>query len=100
MGSEMCIRDSLYTLNPTTGVATRVGSANQFGAGERWPTGLASHNGALYMVGNENDVLFTIETPPPPRVNLLRFGADTADKYYLGADEVDAMYLDGTKVYG
>ena len=52
--------DALYTLNPTTGRATRVGTATRFGVNELWPTGLASHNGTLYMVGQSNDALYTI----------------------------------------
>ena len=31
----------LYNVNPSTGVATRVGSATQFGVNESGPTGLA-----------------------------------------------------------
>ena len=45
-------RNALYTLNVTTGVATRVGSSTNFGVSEFTPTGLASHNGVLYMVGD------------------------------------------------
>ena len=33
--------DNLYTLNRTTGVATRFGSATQFGVSEFTPSGLA-----------------------------------------------------------
>ena len=54
--------DWLYTLNTTTGVATRVGSSSQFGVSESFPTGLASHNGTLYMVGTQTDVLYTLNT--------------------------------------
>ena len=52
----------LYTLNTTTGVATRVGSASSFGVSENTPSGLASHNGVLYMVGHSIDALFTLNT--------------------------------------
>ena len=41
---------SLYTLNATTGTATRVGSATQFGVNERNPTGLTSHNLSLIHI--------------------------------------------------
>ena len=54
--------DWLYTLNTTTGVATRVGSSSQFGVSENIPQGLASHNGVLYMVGATNDALYTLNT--------------------------------------
>ena len=43
--------DWLYTLNTTTGVATRVGSSTQFGVSEDNPQGLASFGNTLYMVG-------------------------------------------------
>ena len=33
--------DALFTLNTSTGVATRVGSANKFGVNERFPSDLA-----------------------------------------------------------
>ena len=52
--------DALYTVNPTTGVATRVGSATNFGVDETSPMGLASHNGKLYMVGLRNTALYTV----------------------------------------
>ena len=43
-------RSRLYTLNTTTGRATRVGSVNTFGITNlRHPNGLAVHNGTVYM---------------------------------------------------
>ena len=53
---------ALYTLNTTTGVATRVGSSTAFGVSETNPSGLASHNGVLYMVGWSQDALYTLNT--------------------------------------
>ncbi len=50
---------ALYRLNPTTGVATQVGTATNFGVNEGG-VGLASHNGKLYMVGNVADALYTL----------------------------------------
>ena len=53
----------LYTLNTTTGVATRVGNtAAGFGVSESTPTGLAAIGSTLYMVGQSNDVLYTLST--------------------------------------
>ena len=46
-------RDALYTLDTTTGIAARVGSATQFGVSEASPSGLASHSSSLYMVGRD-----------------------------------------------
>ena len=53
--------DALYTLNTSSGMATRVGSADQFGVDENNPTGLASIGNTLYMVG-ENAVLYRLDT--------------------------------------
>jgi len=53
---------NLYTLNTTTGVATRVGSATRFGLNESQPQGMTSHNGSLYMLGGANDFLYTLDT--------------------------------------
>ncbi len=53
---------ALYTVDTTTGVATRVGSATQFGVSERFPTGLAAIGNTLYMVGDGNNVLYTVDT--------------------------------------
>ena len=54
--------DALHTLSTSTGVATRVGSANRFGVGEILPTGLAAIGTTLYMVGEETDALHTLST--------------------------------------
>ncbi len=51
---------ALYRLNPTTGVATRVGTATNFGVNESIVPGLASHQGTLYMVGNTTHALYTL----------------------------------------
>ena len=55
---------SLFTLNPTTGVATRVGNAVNFGLNpaEDVPGALASHGGVLYMVGDRTHNLYTVNT--------------------------------------
>ncbi len=54
--------DVLYTLDTTTGVATRMSDAgvSQFGVGEGFPTGLAAIDSTLYMVGQSNDALYTL----------------------------------------
>ena len=51
---------ALYTVNPTTGVATRVGTATRFGVNKRDLWGLASHNGKLYIVGYHTKALYTV----------------------------------------
>ena len=50
---------ALYTVNPATGVATRVGEVDSFGVSETNPVGLASHSGSLYMIGS-NDTLYAV----------------------------------------
>ena len=55
--------DALYTVNTTTGVATRVGSATEFGVGETAPQGLAfAADGTLYMIGSTAGALYTVNT--------------------------------------
>lgn len=51
---------ALYTVSATTGRATRVGAATEFGVGEGVPHGLAFLGGTLYMVG-ENAVLYAVK---------------------------------------
>ena len=55
-------RDTLYTVNATTGAFTRIGRATAFGVSESNAGGLASHNGVLYMAGSSNDALYTVDT--------------------------------------
>ena len=45
----------LYTVNSSTGVASRVGSATDFGVSEDGAYGLAAIGDTLYMVGTRND---------------------------------------------
>ena len=47
----------LYTLDPKTGIAQRVGNATDFGVNEKFPTGLASHGDKLYMTGGDPGIL-------------------------------------------
>ena len=55
--------NALYTLNLTTGEATRVGNATNFGpAGESSPSGLVYFNSTLYMVGSSNKKLYEVDT--------------------------------------
>ncbi len=52
---------ALYTVDTTTGVATRVGSATLFGVSESSPQDLAAIGNTLYMVGDSNDVLYLFD---------------------------------------
>ena len=76
---------ALYRLNPTTGVATRVGTATNFGVNEGG-VGLASHNGTLYMVGNVADALYTLN---PTTGVATRVG--TATKFGVNETHVRAL---------
>ena len=62
--SEAGSNAALYTINASTGIATQVGSANDFGINETQPRGLAfdSNTNTLYMVGNFRDYLCTVNT--------------------------------------
>ena len=53
---------ALYTLNTSTGAATRVGIQDGFGVSENSPAGLSWHNGTLYMLGDDTDALYTVNT--------------------------------------
>ncbi len=66
----------LYRLDGTTdavgtscqqvaiGEATRIGMVTEFGVGEGSPTGLAAIGDTLYMVGFNNDILYTLNIDP------------------------------------
>ena len=55
--------DALYTVNTTTGKATRVGNADKFGEEEEGlPNGLAAIGNTLYMVGGSKDALYKVDT--------------------------------------
>ena len=55
---------NLFTLNPATGVATRVGNAVNFGLNpaEDVPGALFSHGGTLFMLGDRTHALYSINT--------------------------------------
>ena len=54
---------ALYTLNASTGAATRVGEAYNFGPGGDYsPTGLSWHKDTLYMLGQQYRSLYGLRT--------------------------------------
>ena len=55
-------RDALYTVNPSNGAATRVGTASSFDVGENIVAGIEFVGDTLYMVGDNNNALFTLNT--------------------------------------
>ena len=85
---------ALYTLDAATGMATRVGSSNRFGARVYTPGGLASHAGNLYMSGffytpvESSSVLYTLDTTTGEvtRVGSSHdFGINEQDPYGLAS---------------
>ena len=54
--------NALFLLNPNTGIASRIGNAENFGVGETSPSGLALLGSTLYMVGRTNAALYTLNT--------------------------------------
>ncbi len=89
---------ALYRLNPTTGVATRVGTATNFGVNETSVPGLASHGGKLYMVGNVADALYTLNptTGVATRVGTAtKFGVNEAVPRALTSHQ-GTLYMAGS----
>ena len=94
---------ALYTVDTTTGAATRVdttGTVVQLGVSERLPAGLASINGTLYMLGGATSALYTIDitTGEATRVdttgNVMNFGTLEIFPTALAAIG-DTLYMTG-----
>ena len=51
---------ALYTVDRSSGAATRVGTATDFGVSETQPAGLTSRDGELYMLGGDNGALLRL----------------------------------------
>ena len=67
--------DALFAVNTTTGIATRIGNANQFGASISTPTGLGAIGELLYMTDNGTDAIYTVN----PRTGVAsRIGSATS----------------------
>ena len=91
------------TLRPP-GIATRVGTATNFGVNERYPHGLTSHNGKFYMAGRSQNALYTVNptTGVARRVGTAtKFGvnerytaglASHQGKLYMLGASTDALY--------
>ena len=89
----------LYTVNRSTGIATRVGGAIGFGVGELRPSALAWDGTNLYMTGLSNDALYTVDRTtgvatrvgratitPPIGMSGLSFSALNADPASIASD--------------
>ena len=91
--------DALYTLDPETGLATRVGTATAFGVNEFIPSGLASHGDQLYMVGRGHVALYTLDpaTGVATRVGTSSF-VDFSEIFPSGlASHGDQLYMVGER---
>ena len=77
------------------GTLILIGSSNNFGVNESFPTGLASHGGTLYMVGQSTDALHTIDpvTGAATRVgSAVQFGISETRPYGL-ASHSGSLYM-------
>ena len=90
------LNDALYTLNTTTGMATRVGSATIFGdIFENAPSGLASHSGNLYMVGDTREILSTLDTTTGKGTRV----GTTSSGFGVNETQPTGLTSDGTNLY-
>ena len=78
--------DALYSLDLTTGIATRIGTATQFGVRESQPSDLAWDGSTLYMLGWDADALYSLD---PTTGVATRIGSATA----FGVSEILASGL-------
>lgn len=56
--------DALFSINRTTGAATRIGNVADFGVSGEFLTGLAWDGSDLYATGTINDALYVATQPP------------------------------------
>ena len=101
--------ERLYKFNKSggkiIGSVTAVGTLTQFGVvSEGIPTGLAVHNGTLYMAGGEHDALYTLD-PSMGRATrvsqVTRFGNDETQpeglssvggKLYMAGNRYNSLF--------
>ena len=91
----------LYTLNTSTGAATQVGVATQFGASESNARGLAfdPNTNTLYMVGSSTDRLYTLNTSTGVATRVgsaINFGVSESVPVGLAFDsDTNTLYMIG-----
>ena len=94
---------ALYTLNTSTGVATRVGSATGFGVSEGNCRALCFVGNTLYMVGATQDALYTLNTSTGVGTRVgsaFRFGLNTSDAPQgLASDGINLWMALGSILY-
>ena len=99
------LTDTLYTLNTTTAVTTRVGNApTGFGVDEIRPTGLVAITASdgtttLYMVGATNNALYRVDTTSGIATRVgnapAGFGVDETSPGALAATSDGTLYMVG-----
>ena len=94
LDSEIVISSSDSVL----GQGIRVGSSVQFGVSEQFPAGLTAHNNQLYMVGNGNDALFTLDVTSgvATRVGSVEFFNINEQSPQALASHNGRLYMAGT----
>ena len=88
-----------------TGEFTRVGTVDGFGVSENNPTGLGAIGTTLYLVGQNQDSLFTLEYTGANAGRATRIGGNIADPsglaaidntLYMVSNTTDALYIINT----
>ncbi|MDE0087690.1 MAG: fibronectin type III domain-containing protein [Candidatus Poribacteria bacterium] len=94
----IALRNYLASLDETTGIATRIGNANQYGIANFFPAAMAFHNDKLYICDGENITLceLNITTGAATRVgNVSNYGQGS-----LGfINQLTGLASDGTTLY-
>ena len=95
---------ALYTVDRSSGAATRVGAATDFGVSETQPAGLTSRDGELYMLGGDNGALLRLSAITGEAVAVGTSGlgssetsptglAALAGSFYMVGDDLDLLHI-------
>ena len=95
---------ALYTVDRSSGAATRVGAATNFGVSETQPAGLTSRDGELHMLGGDNGTLLRLNaiTGEALAVGTSGLGssetaptglAALAGSFYMVGDDSDLLHI-------
>ena len=85
---------ALYRLDIISGIATRIGSATEFGVSERFSTGLAAIGNQLYMIGSRNDALYELD-----RTTGLATRVGSANDFGVGETIPEGLTAIGNQLY-
>ena len=95
---------ALYTVDRSSGAATRVGAATDFGVSETQPAGLTSRDGELYTLGGDNGALLRLSAITGEAVVVGTSGlgsseaspidlAEVAGSFYMVGDDLDRLHI-------